>query len=164
MPHRKGQDNFGGLLTSDKLKSFATIDEGRGDDNNYDDDFDGELMTIKGNRFQDFELEDQTLRPRKADYGAGSPSYSHRRNKSSLSRPGGGLGGNLSQQHRSPPKAPYSKFELPSRPDVFYREQSIEDYSDLFVDNDSVFDRNPNQAVKKVSYVTFSDVPNPNPR
>jgi hypothetical protein len=41
---------------------------------------------------------------------------------------------------RSPNKPPFgSKFELPSRPDLFYREETIDDFSDLNIDNDLVF-------------------------
>ena len=46
---------------------------------------------------------------------------------------------------KSPVKGqPQSKFALPSRPAVMYHEQSVEDYSDLFVDSDSIFDRRLN--------------------
>lgn len=41
-----------------------------------------------------------------------------------------------------------NKFELPSRPDVVHREHSIEDYSDLFDDNDGFF--NQRLGLKKV--------------
>ncbi len=41
-----------------------------------------------------------------------------------------------------------TKFELPPRPDIIYREQSVEDYSDLLADNDSVFDNKPNLVLK----------------
>lgn len=148
-PHLKGQDNFGGLLSSDKLKSFASINEGRGD-SSYDDDFEGELMTIKGpSHFQDLDPQEQTIRPppRRVEKATTGSPRAHHRAKSSLSRPAGAL--SSSHQHKSPPKSHFNKFEIPSRPDVFYREQSVEDYSDLFVENDSVFDRKPNQGVKK---------------
>ncbi|KFH45027.1 Cytokinesis protein-like protein [Hapsidospora chrysogenum ATCC 11550] len=145
-PHLKGQDNFGGLLSSDKLKSFASINEGRGD-SSYDDDFEGELMTIKGpSHFQDLDPQEQTIRPppRRVEKATTVSPRAHHRAKSSLSRPAGAL--SSSHQHKSPPKSHFNKFEIPSRPDVFYREQSVEDYSDLFVENDSVFDRKPNQG------------------
>lgn len=151
MPHLKGQDNFGGLLSSDKLKAFASANDSRNE--SYDDDFEGgELMTIRGpSFFDDMESQEQTIRPtpRRTEHAIGSsPRASHRRGKSSVSRTPGPV--SSSHQHKSPPKSHFNKFELPSRPDIFYREQSVEDYSDLFVDNDSVFDREPNQAGKKV--------------
>lgn len=154
LSHLKGQDNFAGLFSSDKLKSFASVNDGRGESSNYDDDFEGELMTIKGpSHFQDLDSQEQTIRPtpRRTEHSAvASPSKSHHRGKSSVSRPAGALGS--SHQHKSPAKPHFSKFEIPSRPDLFYREQSVEDYSDLFVDNDSVFELSPNQAVNKVCF------------
>ena len=55
---------------------------------------------------------------------------------------------------KSPIKGqPQSKFALPSRPAFMYREHSVEDYSDLFVDNDSIFDRRLN--IIKVSLDIF---------
>lgn len=52
-------------------------------------------------------------------------------------------------RHHSRAKSNISnKFELPSRPDVVYREHSVEDYSDLFDDNDGFF--NQRLGLKKV--------------
>jgi hypothetical protein len=148
LPHLKPQDNFGGLLTSEKLKAFASINDLR-HESMYDDDFEGELLTIKGpNHFLDQESQEQTIRPtpRKTDKAMGSPRKSHHRAKSSV----GKAVGSASAGQRSPPKSHFNKFELPARPDLAYREQSVEDYSDLFVDNDNVFNRQPNQAPRKV--------------
>ncbi|KAH7325766.1 septation protein H [Stachybotrys elegans] len=144
LPHLKPQDNFGGLLSSDRLKAFASVGDVRGESTNYDDDFEGELMTIKGpGPYQDME----TIRPlpRKTEKPA-EPTKSHSRTKSSSSK----AVGSSSRAPKSPQKAHLgSKFELPARPDVVYREQSVEDYSDLFIDNDSVFNRSINEAVQK---------------
>lgn len=150
LPHLKPQDNFGGLLSSDRLKAFASINDGRNESNTYDDDFEGELMTIKGlGQWQDSsDLQEQTIRPTpKKSAKASEPTKTHSRNKSSTSTSKGVGGGRT----RSPTKSHLNnKFELPSRPDLAYREQSVEDYSDLFVDNDSVFTHNVNQAVRRV--------------
>jgi hypothetical protein len=154
LPHLKPQDNFGGLLSSDKLKSFASLNDSRNESNSYDDDFDGELMTIKGpSHFHDIDSQEQTIRPtprRPEKPSVASPRAHHVRGKSSTSR---AVGSQItsSHQHKSPPKSHFNKFELPSRPDLYYREQSVEDYSDLFVDNDNVFAQKPNQVDKKVS-------------
>lgn len=52
-------------------------------------------------------------------------------------------------RHHSRAKSTTSnKFELPSRPDLAYREQSVEDYSDIFDDNDGVL--NQRLGLKKV--------------
>lgn len=34
-----------------------------------------------------------------------------------------------------------TKFAIPSRPAVLYREQSVEDYSDILIENENLFDR-----------------------
>ncbi|KAJ4022543.1 Protein kinase of the Mitotic Exit Network [Fusarium irregulare] len=149
LPHLKPQDNFGGLLSSDRLKAFASINDGRNESNTYDDDFEGELMTIKGlGQWQDSsDLQEQTIRPtpRKATR-VPDPVKAHTRNKSSSSKAVGG------GRTRSPTKSNLNnKFELPSRPDLAFREHSVEDFSDLFVDSDNVFTHNPNQANSRQS-------------
>ncbi|RSL48100.1 hypothetical protein CEP53_009666 [Fusarium sp. AF-6] len=146
LPHLKPQDNFGGLLSSDRLKAFASVNDGRNDSSAYDDDFEGELMTIKGpNHWQDNDLQEQTIRPLPKKTTKTPEPKSHSRNKSSSSRAVG------SGRTRSPTKSHFNKFELPSRPDVVYREHSVEDFSDLFVDNDSVFAHKVNQAGSRQS-------------
>ncbi|KAI6784087.1 septation protein H [Emericellopsis cladophorae] len=156
LPQLKGQDNFGGLLSSDKLKSFACFNDSRHDTTSYDDDLEGELMTIKGpGHVQDFDSLDRTIRPtpRRTERTSSTSPKKHSRSKSRVGKP---VMSAVSSphQHKSPPKSHHNKFELPSRPDLFYREQSVEDYSDLFVGDDSVFDRQPNQAAKKSSRQT----------
>ncbi|RSL82399.1 hypothetical protein CEP52_016980 [Fusarium oligoseptatum] len=137
---------FGGLLSSDRLKAFASVNDGRNDSSAYDDDFEGELMTIKGpNHWQDNDPQEQTIRPLPKKTTKTPEPKSHSRNKSSSSRAVG------SGRTRSPTKSHFNKFELPSRPDVVYREHSVEDFSDLFVDNDSVFAHKVNQAVRRGS-------------
>ncbi|KAM0397858.1 hypothetical protein ACHAQC_003522 [Fusarium culmorum] len=149
LPHLKPQDNFGGLLSSDRLKAFASINDGRNESNTYDDDFEGELMTIKGlGQWQDSsDLQEQTIRPTpRKPTKAPEPVKVHSRNKSSTSKAVGG------GRPKSPTKSHLNnKFELPLRPDLAYREQSVDDFSDLFVDNDNVFTHNVNQAVRRNS-------------
>lgn len=146
LPHIKGQDNFGGLLSADRLKAFASIDDSRSQLESWDDTFEGGLLTIKGPRHHlpEIDTQEQTIRPlpKKADKAEEpKPQHGHRRQRSKASPPG-------PSQARSPVKAHLGgKFELPSRPDLIYREQSVEDYSDLFADNDSVFTR-PNPVIK----------------
>ena len=139
LPHIKGQDNFGGLLSSDRLKAFASIDGQRDDSDNWDSTFDGELVTIRGlGHWAEPDPQEQTIRPlpRKVDKSADSKAHqNHRRQKSSKTS----TSSNASQA-KSPVKAQFNaKFELPPRRDLLYREQSTEDYSDLFDDNDNVF-------------------------
>lgn len=157
LPHLKGHDNFGGLFSSEKLKAFAAVNDSRSFSESYDDDFEGELVTIKGSsHFLDNDSQEQTIRPfprRVADKTVESTKFSHQRAKSSLGKIPS-LNSGLTRP-KSPPKNHLGggKFELPARPDLAYREQSVEDYSDLFVDNDNVFDSRVNQAVKKVRLI-----------
>lgn len=149
LPHLKPQDNFGGLLSSDKLKAFASTNDLRIDTDNYDDDFEGELLTIKGPAHQRDEVQEQTLRPIHKTAVPSTNAKSHQRTKS--------LGKAIAQVPgssvpRSPSKGHFgNKFELPPRPDVVFREQSVEDFSDLFVDNDEAFNYRVNRAVRRVS-------------
>jgi hypothetical protein len=138
LPHIKGQDNFGGLLSGDRLKAFASIDGQREDSENWDENFEGELLTIKGPRhWSEIDPQEQTIRPlpRKTEKPVESkPHQGHKRQKSSKAS------GPNAPQPKSPAKSQFgNKFQLPPRPDVVYREQSVEDYSDLFADNDHVF-------------------------
>jgi hypothetical protein len=154
LPQLKGQDNFGGLLSSDKLKAFASINDSRNVSASYDDDFEGELMTIRGgDSYMDTESQEKTIRPipRVVHDKPPEPIRGHRRSKTSFGKSVGMVP--RASRPRSPtkPSLGNNKFELPARPDLAYREQSVEDYSDLFVDNDNVFDTRVNQAVKRVS-------------
>lgn len=149
LPHLKPQDNFGGLLSSDKLKAFASTNDLRIDSDNYDDDFEGELLTIKGSTHQCDETQEQTLRPVPRKAAASTNVRSHQRTKSSGGKSSAAMAGQSGPKSRSKSQLA-NKFELPSRPDVVFREQSIEDFSDLFVDNDITFDHRVNHAVRRV--------------
>lgn len=151
LPQIKGQDNFGGLLSGDRLKAFASIDAQREDSENWDSTFEGgELMTIKGlGQWSDVDPQEDTIRPmsaKKTDktreprlrVPENQAQGGHRRQRS---RQDPLSSSNGQQQPKSPVKPLGTKFELPPRPDVLYREQTNEDYSDLFADNDHVFDR-----------------------
>jgi serine/threonine protein kinase len=155
LPHLKPQDNFGGLLSSDRLKAFASVTDSRNASGSYDDFFEGELLTIKGpHHYHDMDLQEQTLRPtpRKTDKDKHAESAkSHQRNKSSTSSRAAFAGSSSHGHHNKSPSKSHlgNKFELPARPDLVYREQSVEDYSDLFVDSDNVFDQRFDQAFQK---------------
>ncbi|KAK4039454.1 hypothetical protein C8A01DRAFT_36582 [Parachaetomium inaequale] len=142
LPQIKGQDNFGGLLSGDRLKAFASIDAQREDSENWDSAFDGELVTIKGlGHWSEIDPQEETIRPlpkkseKTREPRLRVPEHQgHRRQRSRQ-------GASVTSQPKPPVKPLGTKFELPPRPDVIYREQSTEDYSDLFADNDHVFDR-----------------------
>ncbi|KAL2261244.1 hypothetical protein VTK26DRAFT_4515 [Humicola hyalothermophila] len=147
LPHIKGQDNFGGLLSGDRLKAFASIDGHRDDPDNWDANFEGELVTIKGlGHWSEADLQEETIRPlrKKPERSRESRIHQgHRRQRSSRN-------GSSSSQTRSPTKHLGTKFELPPRPDILYREQTTEDYSDLIADNHQVFDRRLHSTNKDV--------------
>ncbi|KAK7951788.1 Cytokinesis protein sepH [Apiospora aurea] len=65
LPLIKPQDHFGGMLSADRLKQFASIDNSRDISGNWDTDMDGELMTMKnfGGGFHDEDPQDKTIRP-----------------------------------------------------------------------------------------------------
>ncbi|KAM0333375.1 hypothetical protein ACHAQA_002036 [Verticillium albo-atrum] len=150
LPHLKPQDNFGGLLSADRLKAFASTVDNRNDSGSYDDDFDGELMTIKGpHQFLDADSQEKTIRPlpRKRSEKLPDPTKQSSPTKASPRK----HGRKPSQAKSSgKPQLGNSRFELPSRPDLMYREQSVEDYSDLFFDNDNVFNQRVDPFAKKV--------------
>ncbi|KAL2160610.1 hypothetical protein VTH06DRAFT_1298 [Thermothelomyces fergusii] len=151
LPQIKGQDNFGGLLSGDRLKAFASTDAQREDSENWDSNAESEPVTIKGlGHWSEVDPQEETIRPtpKKVEKTRESrlklpESQGHRRQRS---RQGGGA--SSAAQPKSPGRPLAMKFELPPRPDVIYREQSTEDYSDLFAENDHVFDRRPGLAHK----------------
>ena len=142
LPHIKGQDNFGGLLSADRLKAFASIDDSRTHPESWDDSFEGELLTIKGPRnLAEADGQEQTIRPvsRRSEKTADARAqHGHRRQRSKASA------GPAQPQPKSPVKVQWGggRFELPPRRDLLYKEQPVEDYSDLVAENDSVFSNN----------------------
>jgi hypothetical protein len=141
LPQFKPHDNFGGMLSSDRLKAFASFDVPNDENDNWDNNFEGDLVTIKGphKSIETDSHELETIRPYRIKPivvtqdirpSVETKMASRKPSRSEPPRP------------RSPIKAQVGqKFVLPARPAAMYREQSVEDYSDLFVDNESVFDR-----------------------
>lgn len=162
LPHLKPQDNFGGMLSADRLKQFASIDETTSRDN-WDDNFEGELQGPRP--FMDQDPQEQTIRPtprrssKSAESSSKAQQHGHRRSRSKQI-----LISNVPVP-RTPTKASFgnNKFELPLRPETIYREQSTEDFSDLFPEGDSVFSPRANR-VKKVSKRAHKPLPTPPPR
>ncbi|KAI0472804.1 cell division control protein [Xylariaceae sp. FL0804] len=140
LPHLKPQDNFGGLLSADRLKAFASIDNFRDASASFDNDPDHELDTMNKLHIHDDDPQEKTIRPWKVP---GKPERIDERRPSS-SKAGSPKKRSASGQQKQKSRAksvPHNKFELPSRPDLVYREQSMEDYSDIFQDNDNVFEQ-----------------------
>lgn len=150
LPHLKPQDNFGGKLSADRLKQFASIDETSARDN-WDEHFEGDLQTVKSSsrQFVEQDPQEQTIRPTPRRPSKSTESskaqHGHKKNRSKQSS------SNVPLLQKVPSKPSLSnKFELPLRPETIYREQSTEDFSDLFPESDSLFTRKMNRA-RKVS-------------
>lgn len=159
LPHLKPQDNFGGMLSADRLKQFASIDEASAS-NNWDDQFEGDLQSNKGasRQFLDQDPQEQTIRPTprrssKSAEASRTPQqhagHGHRRSRSKQVS-----SSNVPLQQKQPPKTALgNKFELPMRPEALYREQSIEDFSDFFPEADNLFSKKTNRPRKVRSLV-----------
>jgi serine/threonine protein kinase len=160
LPHHRPQDNFNGMLSPENLKNFASFDkiiEQGTESGHLDND-----MTLKS-PVQPTELEDyRTVRPVLTK----RPEAKHARHKSEApktrtkptepkrkaSLPSARNATNLT---KSKPPAVKS-FTQPQPAERLYRESSIEDYSDLIVDNDLTLDtklgttRLENEAPSKI--------------
>lgn len=144
LPQFKPHDNFGGLLSSDRLKAFASLEMANDENDNWDNNFEGDLVTIKAPRknVEPDTHELETIRPYRVKptvvtqglKPTAAPKAQSR--KSSTTIP---IHPNLPVKSQTE-----AKFVLPTRTASLFREQSVEDYSDLFVDNDTVFDKRLN--------------------
>ena len=139
LPHLKPQDHFGGLLSAEKLKSFASF-ETVTEEANWDDNFEGEL-TVKSPIQIASSNPLRTIRPYfpeqsdKDEIKNIAPVKSPKRRTTQALAPPKTRPGSMTQSKRTRTDDPKQ-----SRPTLQYRENSIEDYSDLIVANDSAFD------------------------
>ena len=131
LPHLRPHDNFGGMLSSERLKAFASLDRAvmKPDDSFYADEASGDSQ-------QACESDPlQTIRPfplRQASIEASRAQYPSRHpNRSSVSSFQNApiLNPNPLPPTRQPRQA------------SLYRENSVEDFSDLIVENEDVLDR-----------------------
>lgn len=112
----------------------------------------GELMTMK--KIQPVLEEDpleKTIRPNWNFAAKSERSDDSSRPSTSRTSPRKQPASRHNRHHSRAKSNMSNKFELPSRPDVVYRERSVEDYSDLFDDNDGVF--NQRLSLKKVGSI-----------
>lgn len=150
LPHLKPHDNFGGMLSSDKLKAYATFDPVT-EEENWDDNFEGDL-TVKS----PMELTSgdplQTVRPwypkraNTTDIKMNPPSISP---PPTLKRPSTARTSSKESDSNSRTRLlrpthssgqPSSRPSSTSRqPSVLYVEDPIEDYSDLAPQDDMAF-------------------------
>lgn len=143
LPHIKPQDHFGGLLSADRLKAFASIDSSRDISTSWDNDLDGELVTMKRVQpYQEDESQEKTIRPNWKASTKPEKNENLKPPQPSKSSPRKRSGGHHRQKSSQAKNAvPAHKFELPARPDLAYKEQSVEDYSDVFDDSESIFNQ-----------------------
>ena len=140
LPHLRPQDNFGGLLSAEKLKSYASF-ETVTREANWDDNFEGDL-TVKSplqpsasNPTQMVPLinakasksSGKKPSPVKKQVAVKSPPNSSRLSKTSQSNNAGKTSGK--------PKS--------LAPIMSYGENEDDDFSELIVTDDAVFDRAP---------------------
>ena len=134
LPHLKPHDNYGGLLSSEKLKAYASF-EAVTEEANWDDEFEGEL-TVKSPLQVTKSDPLQTIRPY---YPKNADTARMQHAAPTKSPPSKGrkvkVGPSLHNKKLSPKPAKV----LP--PIMSYGEDSAEDYSDLVVLDDADFTR-----------------------
>lgn len=131
LPHLRPHDNFGGMLSSEKLKAFASLD---GTILRSDDSFDG---SDDNSGFSD---DVQTIRPYSSKPSVAEPSKSQNppRAQPSATAP------TVPAMQNVPILAqnPMPRRSRPSaRPATLFKENSVDDYSDLIMDNEDELDR-----------------------
>ncbi|KAL4763223.1 serine/threonine-protein kinase [Aspergillus foveolatus] len=138
LPHLRPHDNFGGKLSSEKLKAFASLDGTvlKSDETfeESDDPFKGSLLAGEHDPLK-------TIRPSPSQQANSGTSQSQNGPYGAHMRRGPPLntaitpayGGQMLQISSSPIRQ--------QRPPLFYKENSVEDYSDLISANEDVLDR-----------------------
>jgi serine/threonine protein kinase len=126
LPQLRPHDNFGGMLSSEKLKSFASLD-GTLKSNGFDDSSQGTLQPGEPDPLQ-------TIRPYPARKTTADPFQDLPRHQPTMDP--------TATMQNVPILTPNP---VPRRrqphPASFYKENSDEDYSDLIIANDDVLDR-----------------------
>ncbi|RDW57158.1 serine/threonine-protein kinase [Aspergillus mulundensis] len=138
LPHLRPHDNFGGMLSSEKLKAFASLDGTvlKSDDSfeDIDDPFGRSLQAGEHDPLK-------TIRPSPSQQANAGISQPQNGPYGAQMRRGPPLntainpthGGQASQNSSSPIRQ--------QRPPLFYKENSVEDYSDIISANEDVLDR-----------------------
>ncbi|KAH8428801.1 serine/threonine-protein kinase [Aspergillus melleus] len=133
LPHLRPQDNFGGMLSSEKLKAFASLD---GTVLRSEDSFDEFEDSFQGS-FNSGELDPlETIRPsppKRTTTEGGQPQ-----NRSPYNFANGTFAPMQNVPILNPNPVPPMR---QPRPASFYKENSVEDYSDLIRANEDVLDR-----------------------
>lgn len=138
LPHLRPHDNFGGMLSSEKLKAFASLD---GTVLKSDDSFE-ELDDPFGRSLQAGEPDPlKTIRPSPSQQtGTGTPQTQSAHYGPQMRR-GPPLNTSINPSHGGQMIQNSSSPIRQQRPPGFYKENSVEDYSDIIIDNEDVLDR-----------------------
>ncbi|EXJ86026.1 STE/STE11/CDC15 protein kinase [Capronia coronata CBS 617.96] len=141
LPHLRPHDNFGGMLSSERLKAFAAVENAMGKENEATEDQDSTLKASAANA--------ESIRTVRLATSK-KPEARHARNKSEAppkgkskpiqtprkaSLPSSRQATNLSKNKAPLPKVPQN--EPPTRR---YRESSVEDFSDIIDGNELALD------------------------
>jgi serine/threonine protein kinase len=132
LPHLRPQDNFGGMLSSEKLKAFASLDgtvlRSDGDFDEFDESFRTSLQSVDPDPLE-------TIRPF-------PPKQSGFEATQQQNQPRYQINKNAVAMHNVPilTQTPVPPLRQP-RPASYYKENSVEDYSDLIQANEDVLDR-----------------------
>jgi hypothetical protein len=174
MPHLKPQDNFGGLFSSDKLKAFASFESVT----EMPEFGDGEATVKSPMSLQQFQSFPKASgqRTRRRPHTASSRTSSTAPSSRSTSN---ATDSEHEDRHDAQPKTaflrgipksaqlPMAKVATPSRPSQLFREDTVEDYSDLMPADEGAFERKlaamqytqPQAMLPKQIVVTHSSSP-----
>ncbi|MCJ1350982.1 MAG: hypothetical protein MMC33_000964 [Icmadophila ericetorum] len=135
LPHLRPQDHFGGMLSSEKLKAYASF-ETVTEESNWDDNFEGDL-TVRSPIQPQHSDALETIRQKRANTNV--------RKQSTPTKPPKAQPDRISSRHSTSKPAVFVKPPKPKpvavpRPTLLYRESSIEDYSDLIPESDDAFE------------------------
>lgn len=133
LPHLRPHDNFGGMLSSERLKAFASLDGSIVKSDDSFEDLDDSSRDL-GPQPENDPL--QTIRPYPVKPSTVQPSKAQGPSRRQPSK------GSASALHNVPiltqnPGPPMRR----ARPEALYKENSVEDYTDLIMANEDVLDR-----------------------
>ncbi|KAL1639820.1 Protein kinase of the Mitotic Exit Network [Diplodia intermedia] len=141
LPHLRPHDNFAGLLSSEKLKAYATGFDTVSGDSNTDSVF-GDSLTLNSPSPLDPFEGIETIRPSsssKQEPESGKSSRTSSAASGGAQEPRTQFFRGMSKSAAVPPINPrISSF---TKPTAAFRENSVEDYSDLIAPDDAAFQR-----------------------
>ncbi|KAI9876428.1 MAG: hypothetical protein M1830_006531, partial [Pleopsidium flavum] len=136
LPQLRPHDNFNGMLSSEKLKAYASF-ETVTEEENWDNNFEGELTVKSPMRLIETDPL-QTIRP----YHPSKADSNHSKKKSPTKAAEWKSPQRITQRVAPRPlQQGQKKLAKPPIPTMAYMEKSTEDYSDLIACNDGVFER-----------------------